>query len=154
MSETLYAPEELLQNKKELVFDVMTARYNVSSSSKTEDISAEYAGTDLTGSPESSPIKKLKTDNQSNAKQNSPSSAQGLEEFHKQLKDINRGLDSSGSFILDIDLDFFSCLNPFKEMYSEKAYSLLQTLYHYELPKETDDKVNKFFVCFCLCVYG
>ena len=45
-------------------------------------------------------------------------------------------------FILDIDLDFFSTANPFKEMYSEYQYNLLRKLYFCKLPKEADDKVR------------
>ena len=49
----------------------------------------------------------------------------------------------SEPYILDIDLDFFSTTNPFKEMYSEYQYSLLRKLYFCKLPKEADDKVGK-----------
>ena len=49
---------------------------------------------------------------------------------------------SDKSIILDIDLDFFSTTNPFKEMYSEKQYNLLKELYYCKLPEEADDKVR------------
>ena len=45
-------------------------------------------------------------------------------------------------YILDIDLDFFSTANPFKEMYSEDQYHLLRKLYFCKLPKDADDKVR------------
>ena len=45
--------------------------------------------------------------------------------------------------ILDIDLDFFSTKNPFKEMFGEEQYKLLQELYQYERPKNTSQEVGK-----------
>ena len=45
--------------------------------------------------------------------------------------------------IVDLDLDFFSTKNPFKEMYGEEHYKLLQELYRYERPKSVSEKVIK-----------
>ncbi|KAG7319450.1 hypothetical protein KOW79_016593 [Hemibagrus wyckioides] len=50
-------------------------------------------------------------------------------------------------YILDIDLDFFSCKNPFKEMYTQEEYSILQELYSFERPREDADEET-----LCECV--
>ena len=45
-------------------------------------------------------------------------------------------------FILDIDLDFFSTTNPFKEMYPDKLYSVLKKLYYFAPPKDKSEHVS------------
>ncbi|ESO05615.1 hypothetical protein HELRODRAFT_132401, partial [Helobdella robusta] len=46
-------------------------------------------------------------------------------------------------FILDIDLDFFSTKNPFKHMFTERQYELLQNIYKYHPPLKSDLKVSE-----------
>ncbi|XP_051006941.1 LOW QUALITY PROTEIN: UPF0489 protein C5orf22 homolog [Acomys russatus] len=38
------------------------------------------------------------------------------------------------AFVLDIDLDFFSVKNPFKEMFTQDEYKILQELYQFKKP--------------------
>ena len=45
-------------------------------------------------------------------------------------------------YVLDIDLDFFSTMNPFKEMYGEKQYKILQELYRFQLPDSSSQQVS------------
>ncbi|KAL4657157.1 hypothetical protein GN956_G4783 [Arapaima gigas] len=49
-------------------------------------------------------------------------------------------LEHADQYLLDIDLDFFSCKNPFKEMYTEEEYSLLQEMYSFQKPRENPDE--------------
>lgn len=48
--------------------------------------------------------------------------------------------------VLDIDLDFFSTKNPFKEMYGEEQYKILQELYHFNKPNSSLEEVCKHSV--------
>ncbi|NWI21184.1 CE022 protein, partial [Crypturellus soui] len=50
------------------------------------------------------------------------------------IKDICQALQKGDAYVLDIDLDFFSVKNPFKEMYTQTEYELLQELYSFKKP--------------------
>ncbi|XP_068956861.1 UPF0489 protein C5orf22 homolog isoform X2 [Petaurus breviceps papuanus] len=52
-------------------------------------------------------------------------------------REILQILKKGDAFVLDIDLDFFSVKNPFKEMFSQEEYKLLQELYSFKKP-DTD----------------
>ncbi|XP_025954219.2 UPF0489 protein C5orf22 homolog isoform X1 [Dromaius novaehollandiae] len=54
--------------------------------------------------------------------------------IRKVVKDICQVLQKGDAYILDIDLDFFSVKNPFKEMYTQTEYELLQELYSFKKP--------------------
>ncbi|XP_061588688.1 UPF0489 protein C5orf22 homolog [Cololabis saira] len=46
-------------------------------------------------------------------------------------------------YVLDIDLDFFSCKNPFKELYTEEEYSILKELYSFRGPTlNTEEEIE------------
>ncbi|XP_053849982.1 UPF0489 protein C5orf22 homolog isoform X3 [Vidua macroura] len=49
-------------------------------------------------------------------------------------KDVCQVLQKGDAYVLDIDLDFFSVKNPFKEMYTQTEYELLQELYNFKKP--------------------
>ncbi|KAM9101982.1 UPF0489 protein C5orf22 homolog isoform X1 [Sarcophilus harrisii] len=50
------------------------------------------------------------------------------------VREILQILKKGDAFVLDIDLDFFSVKNPFKEMFSQEEYKLLQELYSFKKP--------------------
>ncbi|KAG1969893.1 UPF0489 protein C5orf22 homolog [Pimephales promelas] len=49
-------------------------------------------------------------------------------------------IEQTDPFILDIDLDFFSCKNPFKEMYTKEEYDLLQELFSFSRPHQDSNE--------------
>ncbi|XP_038070135.1 UPF0489 protein C5orf22 homolog [Patiria miniata] len=56
------------------------------------------------------------------------------------LHDVTGAAMEKGSgTVLDIDLDFFSTRNPFKEMYSQFQFRLLEELYSYEGPADESE---------------
>ncbi|XP_055411002.1 UPF0489 protein C5orf22 homolog [Bubalus kerabau] len=48
--------------------------------------------------------------------------------------EILKILEKRDAFVLDIDLDFFSVKNPFKEMFTQEEYKILQELYQFKKP--------------------
>ncbi|KAL4234625.1 hypothetical protein ACF0H5_006266 [Mactra antiquata] len=65
---------------------------------------------------------------------NSPSSENySLKSVYNELSKL---LDGK-SYILDIDLDFYSTANPFKQMYNDRQYKVLSELYRYDKPTST-----------------
>ncbi|XP_063154846.1 UPF0489 protein C5orf22 homolog [Candoia aspera] len=51
------------------------------------------------------------------------------------VQDILQVLQKGTAYVLDIDLDFFSVKNPFKEIYTQEEYKLLQELYSFKKPE-------------------
>ncbi|XP_026231136.1 UPF0489 protein C5orf22 homolog [Anabas testudineus] len=56
------------------------------------------------------------------------------------VKRINAVLSETEPYILDIDLDFFSCKNPFKELYTQEEYTILKELYSFRGPSPDADQ--------------
>ncbi|XP_075069037.1 UPF0489 protein C5orf22 homolog [Mixophyes fleayi] len=52
----------------------------------------------------------------------------------KLARSIMQILERGDAYVLDIDLDFFSVKNPFKEMYTQDEYKILQQLYSFKKP--------------------
>ncbi|XP_072267942.1 UPF0489 protein C5orf22 homolog isoform X2 [Pyxicephalus adspersus] len=52
----------------------------------------------------------------------------------KLARSIMEILEKENAYVLDIDLDFFSVKNPFKEMYTQDEYKILQELYSFRKP--------------------
>ncbi|XP_029310135.1 UPF0489 protein C5orf22 homolog [Cottoperca gobio] len=65
------------------------------------------------------------------------------------VKRISAFLSETEPYILDIDLDFFSCKNPFKELYTQEEYAILKELYNFRGPspdaeeEELDECVDR-----------
>eukprot|EP00057_Strongylocentrotus_purpuratus_P030496 XP_781846.1 PREDICTED: UPF0489 protein C5orf22 homolog [Strongylocentrotus purpuratus] len=58
---------------------------------------------------------------------------------------VQKFSEFSGRFILDIDLDFFSTRNPFKQMYTKEQYGLMDELYRFAAP--VDDSAQALGAC-------
>nr|XP_046264262.1 UPF0489 protein C5orf22 homolog [Scatophagus argus] len=56
------------------------------------------------------------------------------------VKIMSAFLSETEPYILDIDLDFFSCKNPFKELYTEEEYAILKELYSFRGPNPDADE--------------
>ncbi|XP_068426973.1 UPF0489 protein C5orf22 homolog [Clinocottus analis] len=56
------------------------------------------------------------------------------------VKIISAFLSETEPYILDIDLDFFSCKNPFKELYTQEEYNILKELYDFRGPNPDADE--------------
>ncbi|KAM9720250.1 UPF0489 protein C5orf22 homolog [Menidia menidia] len=56
------------------------------------------------------------------------------------VEKISAFLQDTDPYILDIDLDFFSCKNPFKELYTEEEFSILKELYSFRRPRRDADQ--------------
>ncbi|CAJ0933318.1 unnamed protein product [Ranitomeya imitator] len=158
LSDGLYVPEEQLENAKPLHLDVILLN------------PVKEAGCEDTDKGESA-AKKLKLAENDEAAGGPASafqcaSSQGgafpvCEEAGHHLKkepscvnmetssDVNAALASSilqvlekgDAYVLDVDLDFFSVKNPFKELYTEEEYKILQELYSFKKPSTGSSEV-------------
>ncbi|XP_077125843.1 UPF0489 protein C5orf22 homolog isoform X1 [Ranitomeya variabilis] len=151
LSDGLYVPEEQLENAKPLHLDVILLN------------PVKEAGCEDTDKGESA-AKKLKLAENDEAAGGPASAFQcassqsgafpACEEADHHLKkepscvnmetssDVNATLASSilqvlekgDAYVLDVDLDFFSVKNPFKELYTQEEYKILQELYSFKKP--------------------
>lgn len=58
------------------------------------------------------------------------------------VKGTSAILNETEPYILDIDLDFFSCKNPFKELYTQEEYNILKELYTFRGPSPDADEAE------------
>ncbi|XP_069348449.1 UPF0489 protein C5orf22 homolog [Eulemur rufifrons] len=148
LSDGLYVPEDQLENQKPLQLDVIMVKpYKLCNNQEEND-------------PVSSAKKpKLALENSENtASNNCNSDSEGLEkdtvtqrsdqtclepscssESQECQSTVSTGeileiLKKGDAFVLDIDLDFFSVKNPFKEMFTQEEYKILQELYQFKKP--------------------
>ncbi|XP_074002727.1 UPF0489 protein C5orf22 homolog isoform X1 [Numenius arquata] len=159
LSDGLYVPADQLENQKALNLHVILINPTEASNSQeengevasakrlrlnTDDIasttsaSLSVAPGDLDHSTPS--LKKKEVQNAS-----VPNKAETLSEcsassslrecpIREVVKDVCQVLQKGDAYVLDIDLDFFSVKNPFKEMYTKTEYELLQELYNFKKP--------------------
>jgi len=169
LSELAYAAETKLTNCKPLLLHVMTLGDN--SARAQSEITDEYqqklpsapdvhhvimesggCGHALPSSSSDCCImtdrsKEMPAGNQSHLGDNSDSSTKAERDFADvenavcQLSQMLTHQSKSDCFILDIDLDFFSTMNPFLTSLSELQYCLLLELYAYRPPLDRSVEV-------------
>ncbi|NXN15864.1 CE022 protein, partial [Indicator maculatus] len=161
LSDGLYVPADQLENQKPLNLHVILI--NPTEASKSQDENGEVAAakrlklnTDDTASTSSASSSvasgildqstpRLKKKDVQNA--SAPNKAETLSKcsassflrnsecpIREVIKDVCQVLQKGDPYVLDIDLDFFSVKNPFKEMYTQAEYELLQELYNFKKP--------------------
>ncbi|XP_010584299.1 PREDICTED: UPF0489 protein C5orf22 homolog, partial [Haliaeetus leucocephalus] len=161
LSDGLYVPADQLENQKPLNLHVILINPTEASNSCEENGEVASAkrlklNTDDTASTTSASssvdpgdldhstpsVKKKEVQNSSalnraeTLSECSASSSLGNSEcpIREVVKDVCQVLQKGDAYILDIDLDFFSVKNPFKEMYTQTEYELLQELYNFKKP--------------------
>uniref|UniRef100_A0A8C7VGP9 CE022 protein n=1 Tax=Oncorhynchus mykiss TaxID=8022 RepID=A0A8C7VGP9_ONCMY len=135
LSDGLYVPQDQLENPKPLGLSVVLV--NPVACCQREDM-----GRDI----EKSSAKRPRIENKGAGDLNDaqPSASASKSESSSSSCDDSVHLLSvikqTDPYILDIDLDFFSCKNPFKEMYTQDEYNILQELYSFRKPREDPDE--------------
>ncbi|XP_054045788.1 UPF0489 protein C5orf22 homolog isoform X1 [Rissa tridactyla] len=159
LSDGLYVPADQLENQKPLNLHVILInpteasnsqeengevasakrpKLNTDDTASTASASSSVAPGDLDHSTPS--LKKKEVQNASAPKKAetfsecSASSSFSECPIREVVKDVCQVLQKGDAYVLDIDLDFFSVKNPFKEMYTQTEYELLQELYNFKKP--------------------
>ncbi|KAM8818678.1 UPF0489 protein C5orf22 homolog isoform 2-T2 [Rhynchonycteris naso] len=127
LSDGLYVTEDQLENQKPLQLDVITVKpYKLCNHQEENDaVSSEGLEEDAVAQ------RRVQTCLEPSCSHSSES--QGCQTA------VNTGeilgiLKKGDAFVLDIDLDFFSVKNPFKEMFTQEEYTILQELYQFKKP--------------------
>uniref|UniRef100_A0A8C9P3C4 Chromosome 5 open reading frame 22 n=1 Tax=Spermophilus dauricus TaxID=99837 RepID=A0A8C9P3C4_SPEDA len=149
LSDGLYVPEDQLENQKPLQLDVILVKpctlcdnpeesAAVSSAKKprltlgnAENTASANCDLDSGGL-----MKDTMTQRSDQACQEPSCSCSESQQCHTtaSTKEIMEILKQGDAFVLDIDLDFFSVKNPFKEMFTQEEYKILQELYQFKKP--------------------
>uniref|UniRef100_UPI00398EFD80 UPF0489 protein C5orf22 homolog n=1 Tax=Pristiophorus japonicus TaxID=55135 RepID=UPI00398EFD80 len=171
LSDGLYVSEGLLENRKPLALQVITVEpAQPGRGARREDGGGESAAKKARSEPvaegegpsagASSPGAGEQRPQGGRGDGSAPAgerSAQGIgrpprdatttpdgEQHHQGeiVKDLRHVLDRIDAYVLDIDLDFFSVKNPFKEMYTKEEYEILKQLYSFTKPdwEEADEE--------------
>ncbi|XP_026556849.1 UPF0489 protein C5orf22 homolog [Pseudonaja textilis] len=161
LSDGLYVPADQLENKKSLYLNVSLVNPSTASSdwednqapcsAKKCKLSADDTGDASSSCKDSADPTHCCTvglsdgfgkstsghEKPSNSRAPSTSGSTGKHQCQmtELVRDILQVLKKGTAYVLDIDLDFFSVKNPFKEIYTQEEYKLLQELYSFKKPK-------------------
>ncbi|KAM9200441.1 UPF0489 protein C5orf22 homolog [Mergus octosetaceus] len=157
LSDGLYVPADQLENQKPLNLHVILInpmetsnnqeengeaisakrlKLNTDDTANTVAASSSVTPGDLDHSSSSVKNKEIQNASALNRAECSSSSSLRNDEcpIREVAKNICQVLQKGDAFVLDIDLDFFSVKNPFKEMYTQTEYEILQELYNFKKP--------------------
>uniref|UniRef100_A0A8C3GPD2 Chromosome 5 open reading frame 22 n=1 Tax=Cairina moschata TaxID=8855 RepID=A0A8C3GPD2_CAIMO len=157
LSDGLYVPADQLENQKPLnlhvilinptetsnnqeengeVISAKRLKLNTDDTANTVTASSSVTSGNLDHSSSSVKNKEIQNASALNRAECSPSSSLRNDEcpIREVAKNICQVLQKGDAFVLDIDLDFFSVKNPFKEMYTQTEYEILQELYNFKKP--------------------
>ncbi|XP_039609087.1 UPF0489 protein C5orf22 homolog isoform X3 [Polypterus senegalus] len=157
LSDGLYVHESHLENKKNLQLDVIQVNLNnnaVLQDDKTENYAAKRIKLDSSKTSHSlrseiaavepstlSCISEAAEGTKHNDIENLASpQTNAIDVTNQDSKKILSIVEQAKAYILDIDLDFFSCKNPFKELYTQEEYKILQDLYSFKIPEGDPDE--------------
>ncbi|XP_022054450.2 UPF0489 protein C5orf22 homolog isoform X2 [Acanthochromis polyacanthus] len=171
LSDGLYVSEEQLENSKPLRLNVVRVnpvKPGLSSLTghkaevDTDRCSAKRSRTDWSGCEEagcsqllSAGSAALQPAEGSSSTEEAGSCVTGLTDEEDEgstsyvVRRLSAFVSQAEPYILDIDLDFFSCKNPFKELYTQEEYSILKELYNFRGPglnaaqEELDECVDR-----------
>ncbi|XP_003792970.1 UPF0489 protein C5orf22 homolog [Otolemur garnettii] len=148
LSDGLYVPEDQLENQKPLQLDVITVKsyelcnnqeeVDAASSAKKPKLTLESSGhtasTNSDSCSEGLGVDIVPQPSGQTCLEPSCSSASQECQTTASTGEILEILKTGDAFVLDIDLDFFSVKNPFKEMFTQEEYKILQELYQFKKP--------------------
>ncbi|KAM9166672.1 UPF0489 protein C5orf22 homolog isoform 3-T3 [Pangshura tecta] len=156
LSDGLYVPADQLENQKPLHLNVILVNPTEASSSQEENdeissakrpkLNTDTANTTTACSSKAEVPSSDLSDSKAEGGEEKTFAQDKLEslascsvENHAcQLMEIVevvlQVLQKGDAYVLDIDLDFFSVKNPFKEMYTQEEYKILQELYSFKKP--------------------
>ncbi|XP_053448674.1 UPF0489 protein C5orf22 homolog isoform X2 [Nycticebus coucang] len=148
LSDGLYVPEDQLENQKPLQLDVITVKSyklcnnqeenDTASSAKkpklTLESSEHTASTNCDSRSKGLGVDKVPQQSGQTLLEPSCSSTSQEHQTTASPGEILEILKNGDAFVLDIDLDFFSVKNPFKEMFTQEEYKILQELYQFKKP--------------------
>ncbi|XP_071348101.1 UPF0489 protein C5orf22 homolog isoform X2 [Trachinotus anak] len=165
LSDGLYVSEEQLENSKPLRLNVLKvnpvkpSHLSLTKNKTEENVQRWFAKrqrTKCNKAGEASCSEPLSTATDSlqpaegsnvNKEQRSKGAGLGVDEEEEDegstsyvVKGISAFVVETEPYILDIDLDFFSCKNPFKELYTKEEYAILKELYSFRGPSPDADK--------------
>ncbi|XP_050926142.1 UPF0489 protein C5orf22 homolog isoform X2 [Lates calcarifer] len=162
LSDGLYVCEKQLENSKPLRLNVVKVNpvkpghLSLTEKKTKEDTKrwlakrrrteCDKAGEASCSEPLSTASNTLQPAEGSNIKEEQWSNGTGLGDDEDEgstsyvVKRISAFLIETEPYILDIDLDFFSCKNPFKELYTQEEFAILKELYNFTAPSPDADE--------------